>query len=683
MKSLTVAHAKYMRLGHVFSLLMFTYVIFSILPTVSSAAERQLERGMYGEDVRSLQVLLNTDSETMVALTGAGSPGKETTFFGQATDVALTKFQKKHLSEIIDVSDLGLGLGVYGPVTQAFVATRVVSLRGASESLTASSFFSSGSQAKVAPTPSVVQTAPTTAPDTAPVTVDSSSDASDTPTASQISVNNPGVRSPVSNVQTIAITTNATVCAREGRQCVFTGTKEVRYGRGMKFVTKIVTGGTACTNAIFGDPIKGTTKYCYVVADTVPEVKVPVVPVVVAPFTPAVVSVPVAVGISANAKMCSLENDTCSFAGTKEVRYGSKTNFVSKTVTGGTACTNAVFGDPIKGTVKACYVVSDSNSEVRTPASVLVVVPVIPAVAPANPVVPVVVKPVAPVVTPAVASIPSVAPAPVPVVVPPVAVPVAPAASIPVAVDKNTNIISNKGTGSDNLGCEIVNQYYIESNKVAKYKWKSFNADSITINGKKVLANTGELITSEIPFGGSKATAFELVVSKAGESKTCRVIVPPVLAKCTATLTDNALDKTLVDYKVTFPVVPGAPYQLSSYNFRGYPLSTYSSAESATANTMSYIGTLAKTAVADKKDVQFITRMLFPTNQMASMMNNSKCVTKYNSSAPVVTPVNTGSSSSGSGTGSTGTSVPTSGTSAPKSGTGFGTPSMQNGLLNF
>ena len=53
--------------------------------------------------------------------------------------------------------------------------------------------------------------------------------------------------------------------------------------------------------------------------------------------------------------LCANENQTCSFSGQKSVAYGANNNFAFLNLTGGTACTNTVFGDPIFGTVKACY----------------------------------------------------------------------------------------------------------------------------------------------------------------------------------------------------------------------------------------------------------------------------------------------------------------------------------------
>jgi hypothetical protein len=53
-----------------------------------------------------------------------------------------------------------------------------------------------------------------------------------------------------------------TSCASEWATCSFTGTREVRYGASGIFVSKIIAASTACTNAVFGDPIVGVFKSC-------------------------------------------------------------------------------------------------------------------------------------------------------------------------------------------------------------------------------------------------------------------------------------------------------------------------------------------------------------------------------------------------------------------------------------
>ena len=127
--------------------------------------------------------------------------------------------------------------------------------------------------------------------------------------------------------------TDWTFCAPEGDLCAFTGTVEVRYGANGFFVFKTLTDGTACTNAVFGDPIFGTVKHCSIPSTPQPE------------WT-----------------FCAPEGGVCSFTGDREVRYGANDSFVFKTLTGGTACTNDVFGDPIYGVVKSCDLRSASES---------------------------------------------------------------------------------------------------------------------------------------------------------------------------------------------------------------------------------------------------------------------------------------------------------------------------------
>jgi hypothetical protein len=52
---------------------------------------------------------------------------------------------------------------------------------------------------------------------------------------------------------------------------------------------------------------------------------------------------------------CATEGTTCSFTGTREVRYGTTTLYTSKVLTGPVACNNTTFGDPARGYVKTCW----------------------------------------------------------------------------------------------------------------------------------------------------------------------------------------------------------------------------------------------------------------------------------------------------------------------------------------
>lgn len=54
--------------------------------------------------------------------------------------------------------------------------------------------------------------------------------------------------------------------------------------------------------------------------------------------------------------LCSAEGGTCNFNGVGTISYGAGTSFNVLTITHTTPCTNAVFGDPIFGTVKNCFI---------------------------------------------------------------------------------------------------------------------------------------------------------------------------------------------------------------------------------------------------------------------------------------------------------------------------------------
>lgn len=77
--------------------------------------ERDLGVGSRGEDVRLLQKILNSDKRTIIALSGPGSIGKETTLFGPATTAAIKKFQALFIEYV------GVANGRFGPLTRTVV----------------------------------------------------------------------------------------------------------------------------------------------------------------------------------------------------------------------------------------------------------------------------------------------------------------------------------------------------------------------------------------------------------------------------------------------------------------------------------------------------------------------------------------------------------------------------------
>lgn len=73
---------------------------------------KDLEKGARGSEVSSLQAYLNAHG-FIVSVTGDGSPGKETTYFGLLTQSALARFQAAH--------NIYPAIGYFGPKTRAYI----------------------------------------------------------------------------------------------------------------------------------------------------------------------------------------------------------------------------------------------------------------------------------------------------------------------------------------------------------------------------------------------------------------------------------------------------------------------------------------------------------------------------------------------------------------------------------
>ncbi|OGG54113.1 hypothetical protein A3C20_00715 [Candidatus Kaiserbacteria bacterium RIFCSPHIGHO2_02_FULL_55_25] len=80
----------------------------------SAGFSRDMQVGSTGDDVRLLQVYLNTHGYTVAASGTAGSSGNETTKFGAATRAALIKLQK--------AAGITPTAGYFGPKTRAYIA---------------------------------------------------------------------------------------------------------------------------------------------------------------------------------------------------------------------------------------------------------------------------------------------------------------------------------------------------------------------------------------------------------------------------------------------------------------------------------------------------------------------------------------------------------------------------------
>ena len=121
-----------------------------------------------------------------------------------------------------------------------------------------------------------------------------------------------------------------TTIAGEGESFMVSGTQTVRYGSGSSWVTRTLTGGGVCSNEFFGnDPAYGVVKACQVAA----------------------------AGASTDWTRIAAEGQPFSVDGTRTVRYGSGSAWISTSVSGGGTCSNGFFGsDPLYGVVKECDV---------------------------------------------------------------------------------------------------------------------------------------------------------------------------------------------------------------------------------------------------------------------------------------------------------------------------------------
>ncbi len=98
------------------------FLSFSLAASAAVPISRTLSYGSKGNDVKALQIFLNTHSH-IVARSGDGSPGHETIYFKSGTQTALKAFQNQYSAELVTGVGLKKPSGVLGPVTQVKMGT--------------------------------------------------------------------------------------------------------------------------------------------------------------------------------------------------------------------------------------------------------------------------------------------------------------------------------------------------------------------------------------------------------------------------------------------------------------------------------------------------------------------------------------------------------------------------------
>jgi hypothetical protein len=99
-------------------ILVGTFLAVALVSASSADAamtwSRSLKLGSRGADVKSLQQFLNMCADTKVSMSGAGSPGMESTYFGPATKAAVMKWQMAR--------GVNPASGLFGPLSRAKAA---------------------------------------------------------------------------------------------------------------------------------------------------------------------------------------------------------------------------------------------------------------------------------------------------------------------------------------------------------------------------------------------------------------------------------------------------------------------------------------------------------------------------------------------------------------------------------
>ncbi len=100
------------------SIFCFTSVFLTAFAQNNFTFSRNLTVGDEGSDVLALQKLLNSQANSKIASIGPGSPGNETTYFGNLTKNAVIRFQETYRQDILVKASLTSGTGFVGSLTR-------------------------------------------------------------------------------------------------------------------------------------------------------------------------------------------------------------------------------------------------------------------------------------------------------------------------------------------------------------------------------------------------------------------------------------------------------------------------------------------------------------------------------------------------------------------------------------
>ena len=153
-----------------------------------------------------------------------------------------------------------------------------------------------------------------------------------------------------------------TTCANEYQTCTLSGIKAVRYGANGSYYSGSFNNTTGCSNSVFGDPASGYTKKCDVLTAVATTTTTSTTP------TATTTSGTTITDASGTWTKCASEFGTCTFTGTKSVKFGANSSYLTGSFTTSVSCKTSSFGsDPAVGVTKACYLLTQAATTTTVP----------------------------------------------------------------------------------------------------------------------------------------------------------------------------------------------------------------------------------------------------------------------------------------------------------------------------